>query len=152
MRWLNETDPRKDVVNAKYHCLLQLTIMNKIEQGKSPNILEFALRNSGIPASIVFLKEDESYIVCGIECGLHGDRGPNGARGTSRNLAKLGRAVNKGHDHTASIRDGVYSAGACSTKFNYSHGPTSVSISHIVTFENGSRQIITMWQGKWRAE
>lgn len=157
-RWLKEEDPRKDLGNAKYHMELQAALLDAIDNGVAGfNILEYALRaGPGLPGGIRFLFEDESFVVCrdvdgGIECGLHGDRGPNGSRGSTRGLAKLGRAVNKGHDHTAAIRENVYSVGACSMNFAYMHGPTGHSISHVVTFENGRRQIVTMWDGRWRA-
>lgn len=153
-RWLAEADPRKDVVNFKYHNFLQLAALELIERGESVNrVLEIALRHAGLRDTVKFLDENRSYTICGdIECGLHGDLGPNGARGSTRNLARLGRKVNKGHDHAAAISGGVYSTGACPEEFSYSAGPTSVSSSHIVTFVNGTRQIVTVWNGKWRAE
>lgn len=159
-RWLNEEDPRKDPKNARYHAELQSSLLAALDrQDPSFNVLAHALARAGLPPNIRFLEEDESFVICkgseverdGIECGLHGDRGPNGARGSSRNLAKLGRAVIKGHDHTATIRDNVYSVGACSMEFPYMVGPTAHSITHCVVFENGARQLVTMWKGQWRA-
>lgn len=87
----------------------------------------------------------------GIECGLHGDLGPNGSRGSTRSLKKLGRPANKAHDHQATWMDDTLSAGACSVRFPYMKGPGAHSISHIGTFENGARQILTFWAGKFRA-
>ena len=156
-RWLKEEDPRKDPKNARYHLQLQSAVLAAMENGERDfNVLEYALRRKGVPESVRFLAEDESFVIChdvdgGIECGLHGDLGPGGSRGSTRGLTRLGRAVNKGHDHTAAIRDNVYSVGACSLDFAYMKGPSAHSVSHIVTFENGRRQIITMWQNQWRA-
>lgn len=157
-RWLDEEDPRKDPINAQYHIRLQARYLEAVARHeKGFNILEWALREKGIPEDVLFLEEDESYVICrdayegGIECSLHGDRGPNGARGSTRNLTKLGRAVIKGHDHTAAIRHNVYSVGACSLDFSYMAGPTAHSVTHCVVFENGRRQLVTMWNGKWRA-
>ena len=152
-RWLNETDLRKDLQNAEYHAKLQVMMLDR---ARTCGILEAALRDAGLSKSTLFLQPDESYKICrdtggGIECGLHGDRGPGGARGSTAALLKLGRPINKGHDHTATIRGEVYSAGSCSLDYEYQEGPTSQSVSHIVTFENGKRQVITMWRGKWRA-
>jgi hypothetical protein len=158
-RWLNEANPALDPQNAKYFNALQFQILNAIDNGdKGFNILEWALRHTegGIPDEVRFLGEDESYVICknvdgGIECGLHGDLGPNGARGSTQTLAKLGRRVNKAHDHKATWRGGTLSAGACSLSFAYMKGPHAHSVSHIVTFKNSARQIVTMWQGKFRA-
>lgn len=154
-RWLNEFDPRKDVANARYFYKLQALKLELIEKGENPAILEWALRDAGLHGNVRFLAEDESFVICedvdgGIECGLHGDRGPGGARGSTRNLGKLGRAVTKGHDHVAAIRDNVYSVGVCAENLGYVKGPLSHSASHVVTYWNGARQIVTMWKGKWR--
>lgn len=157
-RWLNDEDPRKDVANARYHIHLQAALLSATERGdRDFNILRYAVEEAGAPKKgIRWLYEDESFVLCkdvdgGIEQGLHGDRGPGGSRGSTRGLTRLGRAVTKGHDHTAAIRDNVYSVGACSLSFEYMKGPSAHSISHVVCFENGRRQMITMWDGKWRA-
>lgn len=151
-RWLNEADFRKDPPNAKTFVRLQYQVLDALDRNDTRfNVLEWALRDAGCPAKTVFLTLDDSFIVHGIENGLHGDLGPNGSRGSTKSLTKLGRPINKGHDHTAAIRDNVFSAGACSLKFPYMKGPNSQSISHILTYENATRAIITMWHGRWRA-
>lgn len=158
-RWLNEARPEHDPLNALIFTTLQFKVLEAMNQGNNDfNILEWALRNveGSIPEAVRFLAEDESFVVCkhhdgGIECGLHGDLGINGARGSTQGLLKLGRRVNKEHDHTAAIRGGVFSGGACSLSFPYMKGPNSHSVSHILVFENSARQIITMWGSKFRA-
>lgn len=156
-RWLKEEDPRKDLKNARYHGHLQSALLASMDRKEWDfNILEYALREKAIPDDVRFLLQDESFVICrdvdgGIECGLHGDLGSGGARGSTRGLARLGRAVNKGHDHKATIHENVYSVGACSLDFAYMKGPSAHSISHVVTFENARRQIITMWEGRFRA-
>lgn len=158
-RWLNEEDPRKDPKNASYHMMLQSAKLRAIHEGdRNFNVLEWALRRlTYFPEDVMFLAEDESYVICrdsvdgGIETGMHGDRGPGGSRGSTRGLRRLGRLVIKGHDHTAAISGGVYSVGACSLSFPYMKGPSAHSVTHCAVFENGRRQLITMWNGKWRA-
>jgi hypothetical protein len=151
-RWLNEADFRKDPLNSKYFCYLQYNLLNAMDKGDSSfNVLEFAMTKAGLNPLVEFLPLNQSCIIKGIENGLHGDMGPNGSRGSTRSLTKLGRPVNKGHDHTAAIRDQVYSAGACSLDFGFMNGPDSHSISHIVTYSNGTRSIVTMYNNKWRA-
>src|SRR5678816_1132179 len=106
-RWLNEANPARDPSNARYFFTLQSEYLRALERGdKDFNILEWALRNAegGIPDRVFFNGEDQSYVILkdvngGIECGLHGDLGPNGSRGSTRALRKLGRPTNKGHDH-----------------------------------------------------
>lgn len=152
-KWLQTADYREDPVNATYFLHLQLETYRAMERGdRDFNPLEFALRGQGCPPDTRFLAKDESFVLLGVEHGLHGDLGPNGSRGSTRNLTKLGRPINKGHDHTASIRDGVFSAGACAVRFPYMLGPSSHSVSHILTYENGTRCLVTMWNGRWRVE
>jgi hypothetical protein len=111
------------------------------------------MRTAGAPETIRYLGIDESFIICAksghpIECGLHGDLGPNGSRGSTSNLSTLGARVNKGHSHQCEIRDGVYSAGTLSMDHKYNKGPTSWSISHILTYSSGKRTILTERAGR----
>lgn len=149
-QWLDETDLRWDALNWRYGSWLNYNRLKAVEDGVSFNTLEFALREKRDYLSVVFLPEDESLLICGIEFGLHGDRGPNGARGSTRNLTRLARKVNKGHDHQATRELGVISAGACALDFKYMKGPGSHSIAHTLTYENGARTNIVVWQGTWR--
>lgn len=166
-RWLDEADYRFDMENAEFYLEAQLERVRAIrraEEAKETGAAvppwcfhEWALRRAQAPSKTTFLPRDASFVICndksgGIECGWHGDEGPNGSRGSTQSLLNVGRRVNKGHDHTATIRDGVYSAGSCQLSFSYQHGPTSHSLSHIVTYPNGKRAILTLRDGKWRAD
>ncbi len=155
-RWLEEADFRIDPTNARYFCWLQYNYLDQIDRdNRSFSVLEFALGDVGAPAAR-YLDIDESFVICrdtpngGVECGLHGHEGNNGARGSTQGLTKLGRAINKGHDHIAAIRLNVYSAGACASTYPYMNGPHSHSITHTVTFKNSTRQQLTMWDNKFR--
>lgn len=93
--------------------------------------------------------EDQSYKVKGIECGMHGHLGPNGARGNPKNLRTVGKA-NTGHTHSAGIVEGVYTAGVLGNlDMGYNSGPSSWSHSSIITYPNGKRTIVTHRAGKW---
>ena len=159
-RWLNEADFRLDPINAKFFCLAQWTVLDAMDRGdKDFNVFEWAILRAGVTSEGVrFLGEDESFVIAkdargkgGVEGGLHGDQGPNGARGSTRNLTKLGRPLNKGHDHKAGIDGPVFSAGSCAIRLPYMSGPSAHSISHIVTYKNAARTILTMWADDWRA-
>lgn len=154
-RWLDETDFRKDLPNARFYLQAQLAHTIAAEQGQPWDALPWALKQLGAPPA-TYLEQDASFVICGswgggIECGWHGDDGPNGSRGTTRSYAKVGRRVNKGHDHSPAILDGVYSAGACARTYGYQHGPSSHSVAHIVTWPNGKRALIAVRNGRWRA-
>lgn len=157
-RWLREADFKTDPKNARLYLELNARVYGAIEDREPDfHLLEHALRARGLVREVRFLREDESFVVCrsydgGIECGMHGHDGPNGAKGSPLGLSVMGRPGNTGHTHTAGIIDELWTAGTSSLlDLGYNRGPSSWSHSHIVTWPNGRRQMITMWKGKWRA-
>lgn len=154
-KWLREQDYRNDPVNAEYFLRLQLATYESIRLGNRDfMVFEYACRQTSHDLTDVeFLGEDESFMICDdIECGQHGHNGNNGARGSIRSFQVQGRKYNTGHTHSASIKDGVYTAGVSGKlDMGYNVGGSSWSHSHIVTYPNGKRTIVTMRNGKWRA-
>ncbi len=155
MEWLRIGSYRDDPVNAVFFLEAQLHVYKRIEADPddNPQLLRWACeRFLGPKHEFRFLKEDESFLIRDVEHGMHGHLGPNGARGTPGNLARMGRKMNRGHEHSAGIFEGVYTSGLTGTNDQgYNKGPSSWSPSHIVTYNNGKRAIYTMWGGKWRA-
>jgi len=161
-RWLAEQDGRFDPVNAQFWIDMQkITYEEMARTGEEPNHFHLAVcmvdPTLEQECKVQFLPQDASFIICheyggGIECGLHGDRGPNGARGSAQAISKIGRKANIRHRHSACIFDGVYQNGTSSLlKLRYVHGPSSWSHSDTITYENGKRSIITWWNGKYKA-
>ena len=164
MKWLKDRRGAEDSENAYYWHRLNSVVHTSLRDGKGvPAIFEHALREFDGPygralSNTMFLKEDASFEICrtptqpGIECGMHGHRGPNGSRGSFRNLRNIGKRANVGHSHTAGILDGIYVAGVSARMdLGYNVGPSSWSHSHIVTYPSGKRTIITLRGKKWRA-
>jgi len=159
-RWLREADYRCDPKNALFFLKAQLQVYQAIaRRDKKFHVLEWAMNTlhpRGETKAIRFLRPDESFILCldangGIECGMHGHKGPNGARGSLFSLAKMGRKSNTGHSHSAGIIDGAYRAGVTGDfDQGYNIGPSSWSRTHIITYANGKRAMLTTWAGKWR--
>ena len=158
-RWLRESDWKSDPINMEFYMEAALSKIKAIKNDDKFHMLDHwwgkIIDDEDIP--VVFLDEDESFIICpdkngGIECGMHGHLGPNGSRGGIRSLARMGRKANIGHSHTACIMDGVYQAGTSSLlDLGYNSGPSSWSHSAVITYKNGKRCVITMWNNKWRA-
>lgn len=153
-RWLQECDYRTDPPNALYFLQAQLAKYTALNTNLPLNMVEWAI--SRFPGTrgknIRYLRTDESFVISdSIECGMHGHLGPNGSRGGSKALVKIGRKANIGHTHTANIHDGLYTAGVTGKlDQGYNVGPSSWSQSHIITYANGKRAIITNSNGKWR--
>lgn len=153
-RWLKEQDYRQDPVNAIFFLDLQLATYLAMKGNEDFSVFEYACKmlNSELD-SVKFLRTDESYTICGdIECGNHGHTGNNGGRGSVVSYQKTGVRCNIGHSHSATIKDGVYQAGVSGElDMTYNQGNSSWSHSHIVTYSNGKRAIITIRKGKWRS-
>ena len=146
LKWLKTADYRTDPVNAEYFLLLQRRVYQAIrEREKDFQIFPWALQQEGDFTNTIFLKEDDSFLIAGdIECGMHGHNGANGVKPTPRQFSRMGRKSNTGHTHSASIIDGCYTAGISgSIDQGYNKGLSSWSHSHIVTYINGKRTIVT---------
>ncbi len=158
-RWLREADPRLDPTNLRVWCHLNDKLYSAVEEGDSEfDVVRYAISqydDKGL-ADIAFVPRNGSYVVCqeygGIETALHGDMGPNGARGTATNMVKIATRMNVGHAHSAAILDGVYVAGLTGLMDQgYNEGPSGWSHTHVVTYANSKRTLLTIIDGKWRA-
>lgn len=160
-RWLREADYRDDPPNAVFFLEAQLAKYRAIRDRQSGfHMFEWAAHRvmaDRLKPRIKFLRGDESFIICrdrngGIELGMHGDKGPNGARGSALAFARMGRKATVAHTHTAGIVDGIYTAGTSSLlDLKYNSGPSSWSKSHVIAYGNGKRAVITVWGKGWRA-
>lgn len=155
-RWVKNGSGFPDPVNLRYWHELNAAALLHIEKGVPFDVFAFALFRAGGNLAqnkrVHFIQEDESVIFHGIEYGMHGHLGPNGARGNPRGFRQLGRRANTGHTHSAGILDGVWTAGVLgSLDMGYNKGPSSWSCSHIITYPNGKRAIVTQRRDRWRA-
>lgn len=156
LRWLTNPsyDYRADPKNSIYFLECQLAYYKSMRRNDyNFNLLEWAVKQHKPLSGVKFLGVDESFVYRNIEFGIHGHSGANGSRGSAAGFAKLGFLCNVGHFHSAEILDGVYVSGvSASLDMEYNKGPSSWGHSHIVTYPNGNRAIITSWRGEWRAK
>lgn len=156
-KWLKNSSAFYDPVNAPYWCRANAEKLDAIKDGREHDVFVWAMRRSSslMGRSIShcrFVQEDESVVINGIEHGMHGHRGPNGARGNPKSFRQMGRKVNTAHTHSTGVIDGVWTAGTLSLlRLGYNAGPSSWSHSSIVTYPSGKRAIITQRGRKWRA-
>lgn len=155
LRWLREADFKLDPLNAEFYLDAQRRVYEAMrKKTKNFHLLRDLLCEAGADTAR-YLADDESFVICpasgGIECGMHGHNGANGARGSLYGFARMGRRVNVGHAHSAAISGDAFVAGTSSKlRMSYTTGPSSWSHSHIVTYPNGCRTILTLWNGKYR--
>ncbi len=152
-RWLEEADFKKDPVNLEFYLEIAATAAKSVKMSVGGIMYDdpfIAYAQKLAAANVQFLKQGQSFILAGVEYGLHGDNGPNGSRGTTKNLSTIGVKVTKGHNHTAEIIDGCYSAGKSTGALEYeAGGPSSHSNAHVVQYANGKRAIIFIINGRY---
>lgn len=156
LRWLKTADWREDPTNAIFYLETQLSYMRQLDDGiNDPPIFEQVLRAADRQNlnDVTFVSEDDSYVICGdIECAMHGHLGANGARGNPRQFTRIGRKSNTGHTHSPQAVDGAWVAGVSGKlDMGYNRGLSSWAHAHIVTYQNGTRAILTMQEGRWFA-
>ena len=146
-RWLENGKFKYDPINFQAGCrLADYAVTGAVD------ILETGMRIYGglKDSRVKFLRRDEDYKIAGIELGAHGDKGPNGARGSKPSLENsYGKCV-IGHSHTPGILRGVYQVGTSSKFFlGYNIGPSSWMHCSCLVYPNGQRQLINSINGSW---
>lgn len=162
VRWLREADFRGDPENAELFLRASLAMAEaELSRLNSFDPIEWVFDHyggrhiRGLP--IRFLRRDEEYIVCpdangGIELGMHGDKGANGAKGALRGFARSGRKCIVGDSHSAGIFEGAMQVGTMSgLDHGYNEGMSSWSHTNALVYPNGKRTLFTIWNGKFRA-
>lgn len=161
-RWLKEHEAGSDPENDKfYHYMMYHTYksIKRTETGYSRmdpfkfwclNPDEYpGLRNV---QDTLFLERDRSHTIERIEVGYHGDKGPNGGRGSAKSFSKIGPKTVIGHSHSPCIYEGVYQVGLSAMRhLEYVSGPSSWLQTHCIIYPDGKRTLINIINGKWRS-
>ena len=151
-RWLEEADGHRDAPNAEYWHRFNAKKFAAIREGRDDYLpFEDAIREKVSLINTVFLHEDESYKVRGVECGAyHGHRGKNGSRGGHKAYRGMGIKVTRGDEHTAGIYFDTFTSGASTMRMGYNKGMSSWSSSFTICYDGGGRSIVTMAEdGTW---
>jgi len=156
-RWVMETDWRTaDPVNKEFYLETALAMLRQSTCDSSgtsyPSAFEHWLKTltEGVDG-LHYVGSNDSLELAGIEHGMHGDRGPNGARGSIKNLRRIGVKSNIGHSHSPGIEEGCYQAGTSTyLRLEYNKGVSSWLNTHIATYLNGKRTLINIINGEWR--
>jgi hypothetical protein len=129
-----------------------LDLAKAMIEGKDP--LQFALEvklNLATSSKIKWLQRDEDFKVANVQLGAHGDKGPNGSRGSLKAMHKAYGDSVTGHSHTPGIWHGAWSVGTSSKlKLSYNQGPSSWMHTHCLVYEDGSRQLINIINSSWK--
>ena len=150
-RWLREQDWRHDPENAEFYLETALHLVREIKAGNEcPHPFTHWVDKLKANAPITCLERDESFVLGGIELSMHGDKGPNGSRGTRNNLNRIGVKTIVGHSHSPGINEGCYQAGTSTPlRVEYNSGPSSWLNAHVILYANGKRAILPIVDGLW---
>jgi len=152
-KWLKRADFRDDPVNAEFYLECAQRAMKSVRKTGGGIVYDDPFVTYGktlAKKNVHFLLPGKSKVLARVEYGFHGDIGPHGSRGTTKNLSRMGVKVTKGHSHTAEIIDGCYSAGKSTGMLEYeAGGPSAHTNAHVVQYANGKRTIITIINGRY---
>jgi len=154
-RWILSTDWRTAPGNAEFYLETALAMVRSVKLGDGGTEYADPFIHWGrrLAPGVRFLERDESLLIANTELGMHGDRGPNGARGSAKNLRRIGVKSIIGHSHSPAIEEGCYQVGTSTRlKLEYNAGPSGWMNSHAVIYANGKRSLLHIIDGKWRLE
>jgi hypothetical protein len=154
-RWILKADWKEDPENAEFYLDTALAMLRATKLGtggtETPN--PFAMLLARDAPNVRALGPNESFVLAGVELGMHGDVGPSGARGSIRNLRRIGQRSIIGHSHTPGIEEGCYQVGTSTyLRLEYNAGPSSWLNTHCILHADGKRQLINIIDGTWRME
>lgn len=155
-QWIVNEDWRLDPDNAKFYLETALAMVKSVNTGPggAECVSPFAYwvnKHKVFEPNVNVLRTDESFTVNGIELGMHGHRGPNGARGTLKSFSSIGVKSITGHSHTPGIENGAYQTGTSTNlRLEYTEGPSSWLHSHVVIYANGKRSHINIIDGDFK--
>jgi hypothetical protein len=147
---------QRDPANYIFWLKSELMFCEYLQAGvKEPPIFEVMVRRlmwerNGAPSDdLIFHPEDTSFKVCGIECGMHGHLGANGAKASPNAFVRMGSKSNTGHVHSPGITSGNYRSGVCAMEMGYNKGLSSWATTHTVIYANGRRTLLTSMNGRF---
>lgn len=140
-RYLDSASYVGDDVNHRLALKLAVDLIDK----KNP-IEEFV----GKIKNVNWLRLDENYSVAGVECGMHGHLGGNGAKGNIGQMETAYGSVMFGHTHTPGILRDAWNVGTSThLELSYNKGASSwVQCSGLI-YPNGQRQLINFIEGRF---
>jgi hypothetical protein len=152
-RWILSHDWKSDAKNAAFYLetALVATRTTRMGPGGTEYVRPFAYWVAQRQMANIRCLEGEPLVIAGILCSLHGDKGPNGARGSIKNLRRMGMKSIIGHSHSPGISEGCYQVGTSSRlHLEYQSGPSGWLHTHCIIHADGKRQLVTIIDGRWR--
>lgn len=154
-RWIIAEDWKTTGGNMKFyldtaHRMLTETRMTD-HGAEYPPALPLVFSDFVDTTNIRPLKIDEPFVLANVDLGMHGDRGPNGSRGSIKNIRRIGVRSIIGHSHSPGISEGCVQVGTSTRlRLEYNRGPGAWLNAHCLLHEDGKRQLLFIINGQWR--
>lgn len=153
-RYIERQDWRSDPTNAEFYLQTALMMVRgtrlTARGTEYPDPFKLWFEAAKVPRSRV-LDVDESFMLGSIECGMHGDIGPQGVRGSIANIRRIGVKSMIGHSHRPGIDEGCYQVGTSTRlRLEYNHGASAWLNTHGIIHADSKRQLINIIDGKWK--
>lgn len=140
-RHINNYDWRKDLHNSEGYLEYAL-VQQSTDLRKHGNIFG-CLIDRATAGKVRYVKASEPLKVDGYQCGYHGDKGINGARGSLISFKRLNSKMIHGHGHTPEMIDGVTMVGVSCELWQYynSAGLSSWNYADSIIHNSGKNQL-----------
>ncbi len=163
LRWFHETSENTIVVRSNHDDMLDRAMSQGDWRDNLKNAVTFVkllyhTLNGDAPKGLFpfLIKDldninalgiDESYMLHGVELGMHGHKGANGAKGSINYFSKLPIPNIVGHSHSPGIRGNCMQVGiACKDDHDYNQGDSGWAYASAIVHEMGTRQLIVLNQ------
>lgn len=143
-QWFNKFKPAQDPVNIDlYYELGEMCRLDEHGKGLFQLYVEKYGKNRH-----KFVGPSEFFTIEDVDVSQHGDRGPNGARGSAKAFSRTGYKSIIGHGHSPAIEKGCYQVGVSSFGMPYAQGYSSWFNLHCIIYKNGKRGTISLVNDK----
>jgi hypothetical protein len=152
LKWVKTAEVKYDPENYEFWLECELSCIRALRFGIEPQLYFDVMGHliGELDHKIIFVQEDASYTVKGVELGMHGHYGANGAKGSPASFAKMGPKSITGHSHSPSITDGHVCVGVSGQMdMGYNKGLSSWSHTDALVYPNGKRALMTLMGGRW---
>jgi len=149
-RWLKETDWRKDPQNAEFYLETSLAWIKSIKAGEGLDPFKYWVEKKTQKAD--FLGRADVISIKDHIVSYHGDKGPNGARGSRKSMNNIGSKSIIGHSHSPGRDKGCIQVGLSAVYgLEYAVGsPSSWMHTSAIIYPSGKVALINCIDGKYK--
>jgi ribosomal protein L37AE/L43A len=137
-QWFNRFKPHNDPVNINLYTELAGMLREDLIAGGDGNLFRLFIEKY-CSNTVKFVGYNDEFILHDIDLTQHGDKGPNGSRGSAKSFSKTGYKTVIGHGHSPMIEKGCYQNGTSALGMYYAQGYSSWLNTHTIIYPNGKR-------------